>query len=234
MLGTLSIVATPIGNLADMTFRGVETLKSADVVVCETPNDTRRLLSHFEIRKPLLVWRQRSKDAGEIIEKLRAGESLAYVTCAGTPNISDPGGKLVEIVNQQLPEAKITQIPGPSAVIAALSVSGVPADEFCFFGFPPSKKGRRSYFADIANYPFAAVFYEGPHRVLKSLRELEAAGAGERHTVVCRELTKVYESIYRGTLVEVIEKVAGDPVRGEYTVVIGPQAKKSQIQSTKS
>lgn len=224
MLGTLSIVATPIGNLQDMTLRAIETLKTADLVVAETPRDAQKLLSHLGIRKPTWLWRQRSKDVGSILSRLRAGESIAYVTCAGTPNIADPGGRLVELVSQQLPEAKITPIPGACAAIAALSVSGFPADEFCFFGFPPSKKGRRSYFADIAEYPFTCVFYEGPHRVLKSLRELAAIGqSAARQTVVCRELTKIYESIYRGTLEEVIEKVAADPVKGEYTVVLGPK-----------
>lgn len=228
MSGTLFIVATPIGNFQDMTLRAIQTLKDADLVVAETPRDTAKLLSHFEIRKPLSQWRQRSRDARQILEKLREGQAIAYVTCAGTPNISDPGGRLVEIVSEQLPEAKIIPIPGPSAVIAALSVAGVPADEFSFFGFPPSKKGRHAYFADIANYPFTAVFYEGPHRVLKSLRELAAAGARERHTVVCRELTKIYESVYRGNLDEVIEKVMSDPVKGEYTIVLGPKGRENR------
>ncbi len=234
MFGALFIVATPIGNLGDITLRALQTLKDADLVVAETPRDAQKLLAHFEIRKPLRLWRQRSKDAREILQMLRDGQSIAYVTCAGTPNISDPGGKLVEIVSQQCPEAKIVPIPGPSAVIAALSIAGVPADEFCFFGFPPSKKGRRGYFADIADYPFTAVFYEGPHRVLKSLRELAAAGAADRHAVVCRELTKIYESVYRGQLKDVIDRVAADPVKGEYTIVLAQKGKNDGMSNAKA
>ncbi len=233
MFGALSIIATPIGNLKDMTLRALETLKSADVVVCETPNDTRRLLTHFQIHKPVMVWRQRSKNAGQILGLLREGKYVAYVTCAGTPVISDPGGTLVEIVSRELPGARITAVPGASAVTAALSIAGFPADHFYFWGFPPSKKGRRSYFLELSQCPVTAVFFESPYRILRSLRELESATSLERRIVVCRELTKVYETISRGTIAAVLEKVAAEPVKGEYTIILAPRGKNDGMSNTK-
>ncbi len=223
MTGTLSVVATPIGNLEDVTLRALTVLKSVDAIVCETPMVTKKLLAHFDIQKPILVWRQRSSNLGGIAERLQRGEHLAYVTDAGTPTISDPGGSLVARIVAELPGVTIHPIPGPSALTAALSIAGVPADRCTFFGFPPLKKGRNRFFEVIAELEHTAIFFEGPHRILKSLEQLRLAlGTQERTVIVCRELTKMYESVYRGAIAEVQEKVAADPVKGEYTIVVGP------------
>ena len=223
MTGSLYVVATPIGNLEDITLRALKVLKDVDAIICETPAVTKKLLAHFDIHKPLMTWRQRSHDAGVFVSELKGGKHLAYLSDAGTPLVADPGGTLVENVARAVPEAHIIPIPGPSAILAALSIAGFPADRFCFLGFPPSKKGRRAYFADIARKECTAVFFEGPHRIVRSLRELTQALTTEtRSVVVCRELTKIYESIYRGNVAEVIERVTADPVKGEYTIVVAP------------
>lgn len=156
----------------------------------------------------------------KVIELLEQGNDLALVTDAGTPGISDPGGKLIEVLVKHFGSAlKIIPIPGSSAVIAALSVSGFPADNFVFFGFPPNKKGRQKFFDRLSKFDITIVFYESTHRILKTLKEINDRFP-KRQLVVCRELTKMYETIYRGTAVEVTEKLKSSSIKGEFVIVI--------------
>lgn len=241
-MNTLYVIATPIGNLEDITMRALRILKEVDFIICEDTRVTSKLLARYEIKKPLVSYFQHSRihRVEEIVERLARGESAALVTDAGTPGISDPGGVLIsQVVRQSGIPVKIVPIPGPCAAIAALSVSGLPADKFLFLGFPPHKKGRQKFWRRVVEAEETVVFYESPHRILKSLTELQSyllsggrrpeskdpstssGNKKESQLVVCRELTKMFESVYRGTIEEVIEKVTHDPVKGEYAVVVG-------------
>lgn len=223
-MNTLYIIATPIGNLKDITLRALETLRSVDLIVCEDTRRTLKLLNYFKIKKPLLSYFQHSSfvRVEEIAQNLKAGKNLALVTDAGTPGIADPGGKLLSQLRQILGETlKIVPIPGPNAAVAALSISGLPADRFLFLGFPPAKKGRRKFFEEIVQAEHTVVFYESSHRILKSLKEL-APLAPERETIVCRELTKMFETIYRGKLEDILAKLNENQnnLKGEFVVVL--------------
>jgi 16S rRNA (cytidine1402-2'-O)-methyltransferase len=220
MAGTLSIVATPIGNLGDISFRAVETLKNVDKILCEDTRVTGKLLAHYGIERPMMSYHQHSDDAKarEILALLADGKHLALVTDAGTPGISDPGNLLITHIVAALPDAIITPIPGPSAAIAALSISGFPTDKFLFLGFPPHKNKRQKFFREVAASEHTAVFYESSHRIGKCLEELAAVLAPNRRVVVCRELTKKFESVYRGTIAEVA--VQAIPDKGEFVLVI--------------
>ena len=224
MAGCLYIVATPIGNLQDITFRAVEALKSADLILCEDTRVTKNLLDRFEIVKPTLSYHQHSdlEKTAEILKLLGEGKTLALVSDAGTPGISDPGNQLVEAVVKEFGDSvKIIPIPGASAVVSALSVSGFPTDKFIFLGFPPIKNKRKKYFEDLLASDFTAVFYESNFRILKTLAEIDELNPDKsRRIVVCRELTKTFESIYRGTIAEVIAKIKKDPLKGEFVAVI--------------
>jgi 16S rRNA (cytidine1402-2'-O)-methyltransferase len=222
-MGKFYIVATPIGNLEDITLRALRILKEVDLVLCEDTRQTKKLLDRYEIKTPTLSYHQYSKlqKIEQIIELLRNGKNLALVSDAGTPAISDPGGKLVEEVLKALgEEVKIIPIPGPTAVAAAASVSGFPTDKFLFLGFPPHKHGRAAFFKMVAEAEGTVIFYESTHRILKSLEELKAE-IGERQVAVCRELTKMFETIYRGTASEVLEKLKAGTTKGEFVVVVG-------------
>lgn len=227
MLGKLFIVATPIGNLSDVTDRAKQTFELVDAILCEDTRVTQNLLRAINVSKPLVAYHQHSDDlrVKDISEMLREGKSLALVTDAGTPGISDPGGKLVEAMLKMFgDELEIIPIPGVSAVIAALSISGFPADEFVFLGFPPHKKGRQTYFKRLDTIASTIVYYESTHRIEKSMQEL-ADVIGDRSVVVCRELTKMYETIYRGTALEILAKLKSTSLKGEFVVVIGPKRK---------
>ena len=224
---TLYIVATPIGNLEDISLRALRTLKDVDFIICEDTRVTSKLLARYEIQKPLISYFQHSRlsRVEEILARLERGESAALTTDAGTPGISDPGGKLINLITQSLNNCAIVPIPGPCAAVGALSISGLPTDKFLFLGFPPHKKGRQKFWRRAAEAEETVVFYESPHRILKSLNELKnyLTTLPFNHLtnmVVCRELTKMFESLYRGTIEEVIEKVQSDPIKGEYVVVI--------------
>lgn len=224
-MGILYIVATPIGNLKDLTWRALEILREVDLVVCEDTRQTIKLLNHYGIKKPLVSYFQHSKltKIDYIVEQLRQGKKVALVTDAGTPGISDPGGKLIELVTNHLPLITILPIPGPNAAIAALSVSGFPADKFIFLGFPPHKKGRNKFFEEVAQAKYTVVFYESTHRIIKTLKQLiEARNLTERQIVVCRELTKQFESIYRGSAEEILKILESDKnnQKGEFVIVI--------------
>ncbi len=226
-MGTLYIVATPIGNLKDMTLRALEVLKAVDLVVCEDTRQTIKLLNHYNISKPLVSYFQHSKlsKIEYIGEQLAQGKNIALVTDAGTPGISDPGGILVnkltsEYVNKDI---RIVPVPGPNAAITALSIAGFPADKFIFMGFPPHKKGRNKFFEEVSQAKYTVVFYESTHRILKALEQLKNVLSPERQIVVCRELTKQFESIYRGEPEEILKILESDKnnQKGEFVVVVG-------------
>lgn len=219
--GKIYLVATPIGNLGDITLRALEVLKSVDFILCEDTRVTKNLLAHYNISKPLLSYHHHSPESKvkEIIELLTEGKNLALVTDAGTPGISDPGNMLVShLAMKQFNNVTITSVPGPSAVTSALSISGFPTDKFLFLGFPPHKNKRQKFFKEVASAEHTVVFYESPHRIKKCLSELSAILEPNRGLVVCRELTKKFETTYRGTIAEILEM--NIPERGEFVVVI--------------
>jgi 16S rRNA (cytidine1402-2'-O)-methyltransferase len=223
-MGTLSIVATPIGNLEDITLRALRTLKECDVIYAEDTRVISKLLARYEIKKPLqrLDAAMETKKAEQICERLSAGERVVFVSDAGTPGISDPGSRLVASVRSQLPTATIEAIPGASAVTAALSIAGLDATEFTFLGFLPHKKGRQTALKKIAESDIPVVLYESPHRILKLLAELEATNASR--VVIARELTKVHEEVVSGTPAELLAhfETRPDTVRGEFVVIVAP------------
>lgn len=219
----LTIVATPIGNLEDITLRAINALSSADLILAEDTRVTRVLLDRYNIKKEILSYHQHSgfTKIERIIELLREGKNLALVTDAGTPGISDPGGFLISEALKAIPDLKIVPIPGPNAAIAALSISGFPTDEFVFLGFPPHKKGRQKFFKNISEIKSTVVFYESKHRILKALDNLEKLSeTGDREIMIARELTKQFETIYRGTLSEIKPRLTDKNLLGEFVVVI--------------
>ncbi len=221
----LYIVATPIGNLDDITTRALEVLKSVDLVLCEDTRRTKNLLMHFGITTSTLSYHHHSdlKKIDQILELLGKGKELALVSDAGTPGVSDPGGKLIEEVINRFGEAvSVVPIPGCSAVIAAASIAGLSMDRFTFFGFPPSKKKRNKFFEEVMTSKYPVVIYESPHRISKTLKEIMGHDES-RWVVVCRELTKKFETIHRGSAREVFDKVEKDKIKGEFTIIIKPE-----------
>jgi 16S rRNA (cytidine1402-2'-O)-methyltransferase len=216
----LYLVATPIGNLGDITLRALETLKSVDFVASEDTRKTGFLLKHFEIQKPQLSFHEYNEERvlPRLLDMLREGKSVALVTDAGTPAISDPGYLLVRGVLEA--GLEVTAIPGPSAVIMALVLSGLPVHSFTFRGFPPRKAGpRRRFFEVDAASPHTLIFYESPYR-LKAFLQDAMAVYGDRQAAVANDLTKMFECILRGSLSELLAEVEKQEPRGEYTVVI--------------
>ena len=223
--GTLYVVSTPIGNMGDFSFRGVEVLKAVAAVLAEDTRHSRHLLDRYEITTPLVAYHEHNEASTtpRLVARLLGGESLALISDAGTPLLSDPGGRLVRAaVDAGVP---VSPVPGASALLAALVASGLELDRFTFFGFLPRKGAeRRTALADIVALRHAAVVYEAPSRVADSLAELAALGAGERATVVARELTKQYEELRRGTLAALATYYHGAPPRGEVVIVIAGAA----------
>lgn len=221
-MGTLSIVATPIGNLEDLTLRALRTLKECDVIYAEDTRVISKLLARYEIKKPLqrLDAAMETKRADQIIERLEAGEHVVFVSDAGTPGISDPGARLVAEVRKLLPSATIEAIPGASALTAALSIAGLDATGFTFLGFLPHKKGRQTALKGIAASELPVVLYESPHRVVKLLKELGALDVSR--VTLARELTKIHEEVVSGTPDEMLAHFTlhPDTVRGEFVVII--------------
>ncbi len=220
-LGKLFVVATPIGNLEDITFRAVETLKSADFIICEDTRITKILLNHYQIQKPLFVMNahNESKAISKILERIELGESCALVSDAGTPCISDPGIRLVnKIISSKI---EVVGIPGSNAAIMALSISGLPTDSFVFEGFIPQKKGRQKKLQELAAEKRTIVLYESTYRIKKLLEELNKF-MPEREIVVARELTKKFEETWRGNALEILSDLANKTVKGEFVVIIAP------------
>jgi 16S rRNA (cytidine1402-2'-O)-methyltransferase len=215
----LFVVATPIGNLSDMTFRAVDTLRKVDIIACEDTRQTLKLLNHFEIKKRLVSYHQHSKigKIEELIHELEQGKEVALVTDAGTPGISDPGGILVEEARKK--GIKVEVIPGPSAATAALSISGFDTKEFVFIGFLPQKKGRQTLLKAISRETKAVVIFESPFRIKKLLNEL-LEFVGDREVFVARELTKKFEETYKGKISEITPKISE---KGEFVVILGKE-----------
>ncbi|MDD5144528.1 MAG: 16S rRNA (cytidine(1402)-2'-O)-methyltransferase [Candidatus Pacebacteria bacterium] len=220
-MGILYVIGTPIGNLKDISLRSLEALKEVDLILCEDTRETKKLLEKYEIKKPLLSYHQHSKLSRieEIAQYLREGKNLALVSDAGTPGISDPGNLLIEKLVEIDPEQKIFPIPGPSALTSAASVSGFPVDRFLFLGFPPQKKKRKKFFEDLAQVKYSVILYESPWRIIKTLENLRET-VGNRKVVVCRELTKKFETTYRGGIKEVAEKIKKDGGKGEFVIIL--------------
>jgi len=223
--GTLYIVSTPIGHLGDFSFRGVEVLRTAAVVACEDTRRTRRLLAHYGLETPTVSLHAHSADAvlARLLDRVEAGESVAYVTDAGTPGIADPGGLLAERAHAR--GVKVVPIPGPGAVTAALAAAGFPADRFLFLGFLPKRgRARDELLARAAAEPWTVVCYEAPGRTVALLRDLGERCGAARPAAVARELTKLHEEVRRGTLGTLAEYYESHPPRGEVTVVVGGRA----------
>jgi len=225
MLGRLYVVATPIGNLEDITYRGVRILSEVAWIACEDTRQTRKLLTHYRLHKPTLSYHEHNEASRtpELIAKLLAGDDVALVSDAGTPLISDPGSHLVERAIEE--GIRVEPIPGPSAVLAALSASGIPAGEFHFAGFLPARASqRRKMLAELKDRPITVVLYEAPHRILSTLSDI-AEILGERPLAAARELTKLHEEILRGTATGILQELASRAsVKGEFTLVIGRPA----------
>ena len=221
--GTLYLVATPVGNLSDMTLRAIEVLKEVDLIACEDTRHTRKLLEHFNIGTPTVSYHEHNERerAAEILAKLKSGSRVAVVSDAGMPGICDPGYRVVGLaVEAGVP---VVPVPGASAVVLALAASGLPTDAFGFGGFLPAKAGqRREALKGIAESERTEIFYEAPHRVIEALEDLVEVLGGGRRVVVARELTKLHEEFLRGPAEEVLAglKKRGD-VKGEITLLIG-------------
>lgn len=223
-----SIVATPIGNLEDISARALAVLKSADLILAEDTRRTQKLLTHYHIAQK--VWSFHKFNEVEvtrkILELLQHGKNIALVSDAGTPTISDPGTKLIAHVRAELPNIPVIPIPGPSAITAALSVSGFESHAFVFLGYPPHKRKKRAaFFGSIVASAHTHVFLSTPHGITRDLADLQEAGVGERPLFVAREMTKHFESYYRGTYIEVLERLISAPQKGEYTVVVSEAPK---------
>ncbi|MBI5765940.1 16S rRNA (cytidine(1402)-2'-O)-methyltransferase [Candidatus Falkowbacteria bacterium] len=222
-MATLYIVATPIGNLKDMTFRAVETLKGVDLILCEDTRQTKKLLDHYSVSTPTLSYHQHSQlsKIDLILQKLEEGKDLALVSDAGTPGISDPGNYLIrKIIEKFGDQIKITPIPGSVALAALVSISGFHCDDFLFLGFLPHKKGRQTLLKEIKASQRTIVLYESCHRINKLFSELLDFELGGRAVVVGRELTKQFETIYRGQAVAVAEQLKNGVIKGEFAVII--------------
>jgi len=220
--GKLYVIATPIGNLGDITFRAVETLKTVDFIVCEDTRVTKILLDHFQIQKPFVVSNAQTEThkIDSIIKKILSGESCGLVTDAGTPGISDPGTRLVNSALKN--DIEVLGIPGPNAAILALSISGLPTDAFVFEGFLPQKKGRQKKMKALSDEERTIILYESTYRIEKLLKELNEY-MPERYIVVCRELTKKFEESWRGLPGELLQQLSSKTTKGEFVVLISPK-----------
>ncbi len=219
-MGKLYIIPTPVGNLEDMTFRAIRLLREAGLILAEDTRTTGILLKHFDIQNKMQSYHKfnEHKAVSHIVERLNAGENIALVSDAGTPGISDPGFLVVrECVKAGI---EVECLPGATAFVPALVASGIPSDRFCFEGFLPQKKGRMTRLKMLAEEPRTIVFYESPHRVVKALTQLAEYFGEERYAATCREISKVYEEVRRGTLKELISHFSVNEPRGEFVIVV--------------
>jgi len=229
MPGTLYIVATPIGNLEDITFRALRVLKKVDLILAEDTRVSKKLMMHYDIKTPIKSYYQHSSEERklEILERLESGENIALVTDAGTPGISDPGNELIDFILERSDKQSLSlrgripvvPIPGASAITTALSVSGLPMSKFLFLGFFPKKK-RLKLIKLIKLTKLPIVFYESPYRILKTLEFLEEKLGGDRGVFIARELTKLHETLYRGMLSEVRGQLEKAKIKGEIVVLV--------------
>lgn len=219
------VIATPIGNLEDLTLRAIRLLKEVDLVLCEDTRVTKRLFEKQAISTPTLSYHAQSGEAKVelILEQIEKGKNIALVTDAGTPGISDPGSLLISRIRETYPDLKIEAIPGPSALTAALSVAGVPTNEFIFLGFMPHKKGRETLFREITVSERTMVFYESTHRIIKTLESLsEHLSSTTKKVTIVREITKIFEEVIQGTAEEVLKIMTETPEKqkGEFVVIV--------------
>jgi len=220
------VVATPIGNLGDITFRAIETLKNVNLILCEDTRDAKKLLDRYMIGTGTVSYHAQSKlsKTDKIFKLLEEGKDLALISDAGTPGISDPGAMLIYQIKEKFgEEVQVIPIPGPTAVIAALSGSGLPTHEFTFLGFLPHKKGRETLFKEIAEAKRTMVFYESPHRILKTLESLNKF-CPDKKVCIAREITKIFEEFKTASAAELLEYLKNNPVKqkGEFVVLVGP------------
>jgi len=220
-MSTFYVIATPIGNLEDITLRAIRILKEVDIVLCEDTRVTKRLFDKHGINTQMLSYHAQSGETKVelILEKIEEGKNIAIVTDAGTPGISDPGSLLVSKIRETYPELKIEAIPGPSALTSALSISGVPTHEFIFLGFMPHKKGRETLFKEISESERTIVFYESTHRILKTLESLSKIN---KKVTIVREITKIYEEVLQGSGEEILKILNETPEKqkGEFVVIV--------------
>lgn len=222
MSGMLSMVATPIGNLEDITLRALRILKEAQVIACEDTRVTGMLMKHYEIKASFLAVHQHTDERvlQAIVERIEAGERVAYVSDAGTPGVNDPGGRLVaHVLERGLP---VEAIPGASALTAAISVCGFPMERFRYVGFIPHKNGKQTLLRSISEQEEPSVFFESTHRILKTLEQLKLSYGDTRLLFVGRELTKKFETLYRGTIDEVLNALQSGETRGEFVIITAP------------
>ncbi len=225
------VIGTPIGNLEDITYRAVRVFGEVDLILCEDTRVTINLLNKYGIKKPTMSYHSQSKVAklDKIIEMIEEGKTLALVSDAGTPTISDPGSVLVSEIRKNFADVEVIAVPGPSALTSALSISGLPSSEFTFLGFLPHKKGRETLFAEICASDRAVVFYESTHRILKTLESLkkhfESTGQPDRKISITRELTKIYEEIKCANPANLLEYMTTDSVKtkGEFVCIVWPK-----------
>jgi 16S rRNA (cytidine1402-2'-O)-methyltransferase len=239
-IGALYVVATPIGNLEDITLRALRILREADLIACEDTRHTQKLLNHYEIRKKLVSYHEHNEIArsAELVEQMHRGAQVALVSDAGTPAISDPGMRLVSAAIAA--GIQVIPIPGASALATAIAASGLPSESVWFLGFPPSRSGeRKKRLRAIAEMHVSSeipvptlIFYEAPHRVAEMLQDCVTI-LGERQAVVARELTKIHEEFLRGTLSELAEQFRGREARGEMTILIAPAAQAESREASK-
>ncbi len=220
MNGKLYIVATPIGNLEDLTFRAKRVLESVDLIACEDTRHSGILLKHYKIKKPLISFHGHSgiTKVDKIIQLLLKGDEVALISDAGTPGISDPAYNLIQAALKN--KIKIIPIPGASAVITALCAAGLPTDKFLYLGFLPAKKGRQKLLKSLAEVSRTIVLYESPHRLLKTIEQLKAHLPENTKVVVAKELTKIHETFFRGTLADISEKLPDGKPKGEYIIIL--------------
>ena len=222
MVGKLYVVATPIGNLADLTFRAKTTLNAVDLIAAEDTRTSGKLLGYYDINTPLIAYHDNNEinQAKKLVDKLKIGVSIAIISDAGTPGISDPGYRIVNLANKE--NIKVVAIPGPSAVTAALSVSGIPTDHFYFEGFLPPKKGRKTRFELLESLPATVVIFESPQRVIRTLNDMHNYW-GDRIISVCRELTKMYEESFLGTVTDALEYFSKSKPKGEFVLLVAKE-----------
>jgi 16S rRNA (cytidine1402-2'-O)-methyltransferase len=235
MAGTLYLIATPIGNLEDITHRAVRLLGEVDVIACEDTRHTKKLLNHYGINTRTISYHEHNERerSMELIERLKSGADVAVVSDAGTPGISDPGFRLARIAIDC--DVQVVPVPGASALISALVASGLPTDEFFFGGFLPARSGaRRARLAELRSLPATLVFYEGPHRIAATLKDAQEI-LGERQAVVARELTKMHEEIARGSLSELAARFSSpESARGEMVLIIDRTVQPGESAQNKS
>jgi 16S rRNA (cytidine1402-2'-O)-methyltransferase len=224
----LYVVATPIGNLEDLTQRALRVLRSVDLIACEDTRHTRRLLDHYSIRTPTVSYHEHNERerAAELVNKLAEGATIALVSDAGTPAVSDPGYRIVHATIER--GIAVISVPGPSAAIAALAASGLPTDEFCFHGFLPARRGqRRSKLETLISSPTINIFFEAPHRIREAMEDIVAILGADRWIVLARELTKIHEEFLRGSAGDILRELEKrSEIKGEMVLLIGKSEKK--------